>query len=224
METGDRLSAGIVAYVSIGAGVVAVLAGLAGWLRTRAEVAQLQRQQAQSKRMVIPPSVSDVERYSGAKARLRVLRRRTVLCFAAGGLGIATVAATVIASVTGVGGARGDGPATVVQAPPAAAQPPAAADDDVDRARRLLGSLGKLCRAERRKCNRHRKDVGPIVASVCHFHPELCAAGQLPAGLPAPSAKEQAAAPRVPHPVLQALTAKLATDTVTWDDVQLALP
>ena len=111
-----------------------------------------------------------------------------------------------------------------MQAPPDAAQTPAAAGDEVDRARRLLASLGKLCRAERRKCNRHRKDVGPIVASVCHFHPELCAAGQLPAGLSAPSAKDQAAAPRVPRPVLQALTAKLAADTLTWDDFQLALP
>jgi hypothetical protein len=217
------LSAGIVTYVSIGAGGVAVLAGLAGWLRTRAEVAALQRQQAQSKRMVIPPSVSDVERYAGATARLRVLRRRTWLCSAAGGLGLVTVVAAVVANLTDVGGGRGARSAAVMQAPPDAAQTTAAVDE-VDRARRLLASLGKLCRAERRKCNRHRKEVGPIVASVCHFHPELCITGQLPTGLSAPSAKDQAAAPRVPHPVLQALTAKLAADTLTWDDFQLALP
>jgi hypothetical protein len=217
------LSSGIVTYLSIGGGVVAILAGLTGWLRTRAEMASLKLQQAQSKRMVIPPSVSDVERYAGAKARLRVLRRRSVLCFAAGGLGTATIAAALIANLTGLGSARGAGP-PVVQAPPAAAEPPAPAVDDLDRARQLLASLGKLCRAERRKCNKYRKEVGPIVASVCHFHPELCAAGQLPAGLSAPTAKEQAAAPRVPRPVLQALTAKLAAGTLTWDDFQLALP
>jgi hypothetical protein len=217
------LSSGIVTYLSIGGGVVAILAGLAGWLRTRAEMAALTLQQAQSKRMVIPPSVSDVERYAGAKARLRVLRRRTALCFATSGLGIAAVVAAVIANLTGIGGARGAHPATA-SPPPAAAQLPAAVVADVDRARQLLASLGKLCRAERRQCNRHRKDVGPIVASVCHFHPELCAAGQLPAGLSPPSAKEQAAAPRVPDPVLRALTARLTSGPLTWDDVQLALP
>jgi hypothetical protein len=216
------LSSGIVAYVSIGAGGAAVLVGLAGWLRTRAEAVKLHRQQAQSRRMVMPPSVSDVERYSGAKLRLRLLRRRTHLCFGLAGLGVVAV----IGGVFGAFGAwDGRGPAApVAQAPRSEDQPAAPVVQEVDRARQLLVSLGKLCRTERRKCSRQRKDIGPIVASVCHFHPELCTAQQLPAGLPTLSARDQAAAPRVPRPVLQALIAKVGGGTLTWDDLQLALP
>lgn len=222
------MSSGIVTYVSIGAGCAAVLAGMAGWLRTRAEIFHLHRQQAQSKRMVIPPSVSDVERYAGAKARLRLLRTRTHLCLAGAGLGIVAIVGG-LAVLAGVIGGRASSRAAAPGAPrtPVEAQTPPPVDQEVqevDRARQLLASLGKLCRAERRKCNQHRKDVGPIVASVCHFHPELCGAGQLPAGLSAPSEREQEAAPRVPRPVLQSLTAKVAGGTLAWADVQLALP
>jgi hypothetical protein len=219
------LSSGIVTYVSIGAGGAAVLVGLAGWLRTRAEVVQLQRQQAQSKRMVIPPSVSDVERYSGAKLRLRLLRRRTRLCFGLAGLGIVAVIAGVFGAFGTFGAWSGRGAAApVAQPPPIAEKPAAPVVQEVDHARQLLVSLGKLCRTERRRCSRQRKDIGPIVASVCHFHPELCTAEQFPAGLTAPSARDQAAAPRVPRPVLQALVAKVGGGTLTWDDLQLALP
>ncbi len=112
----------------------------------------------------------------------------------------------------------------MAQPPPIEEQPAAPVVREVDHARQLLVSLGKLCRTERRRCSRQRKDIGPIVASVCHFHPELCTAEQLPAGLTAPSARDQAAAPRVPRPVLQALIAKVGGGTLTWDDLQLALP
>jgi hypothetical protein len=216
---GDGLSSQIVAYLSIGAGVVAVLGGGAGWLSSQTEIRTLQRQQAQSKRMVIPPSVSDVERYAGATARLRVLHRRTRLFALAVGLGMLT-------AVAGGLGADRPRPATATIPRGLATAAPDAGSltiDEAARARQLLASIGTLCRAERKRCKAHRRDVGPIVASICHFHPQLCNEGLLPTGL-APSQRDQAAAPRVPRPVLQALAAKVVTAPLAWSDIQLALP